>query len=302
MRTNQLIHLLPDMAVFARVVASGSFSAVARELGLTPSAVSRQISRLEQELGARLLERSTRKLRLTELGSEVFGYCHEILKSAQATQEVSEKFMAVPRGRIMLAAPKAFSRLVLQPLIPAFLARYPEIELQLLVTDREINLVDDTVDLVIRITEHPLETLVARPLQKVRQVVCASPRYLELHGRPEHPLDLLRHQCLFLGENLADNRWHFRQGEENVCVEVRGRYAVNHSEMRLDGILNHLGIACLPIFTAQSKLLSGEIVEVLQGWEVLTSYQGMAWIMYSPNRFLPPKSRVLIDYLCQAIK
>lgn len=302
MRTNQLIHLLPDMAVFARVVASGSFSAVARELGLSPSAVSRQISRLEQELGVRLLERSTRKLRLTELGSEVFGFCQQILNSAQATQAVSEQFMALPRGRVVLAAPKAFSRLVLQPLIPAFLARYPDIELQLLVADREVDWIEDAVDVAIRITEQPPQTLVARPLLKVRQLLCASPRYLERYGRPEQPLDLLRHQCLVLGEQAGDQRWHFRRGAENVSVEVGGRYAVNHSEMRLDGILHELGIGCLPMFTAQAQLQSGELVEVLPDWELLTSYQGMAWLLYAPNRFLPPKVRALIDYLGQAVK
>ncbi len=237
MGTNDSAALLPYMAVFVRVVEAGSFSGAARLLGSTPSAVSRQVARLEQALALRLLERTTRQLRLNEAGAEFYQHCRDMLG----------------------------------------------------------------FDLLVQVTDTPPEGLAGKPLGPVRQLLCASPDYLQRHGEPQHPQDLLRHSCLYLGETAGDNRWHLRRGEQQETVTVRGRYISNHSEARLLVALAGLGITCLPHFTAAQALADGQLREVLPQWRYTGSYQGAAWLLWRQNHHLPPKTRALIDYLSEAL-
>ena len=139
--------------------------------------------------------------------------------------------------------------------------------------------------------------MAGRPLMRIRHLACASPTYLAQHGKPSHPRDLASHSCLYLGDDERDRQWRFRRGGEVVTVKVRGRYVANHSEVRLEGALQSLGIASLPELTARSSLAAGELVTVLDDWEHLTNYAGTAWLLYPPNRLLAPKLRVWIDHL-----
>ncbi|KIQ00979.1 MULTISPECIES: LysR family transcriptional regulator [Pseudomonas] len=301
MRTNLTPQLLPYLAIFVRVVEAGSFSAAARQQGSTASAVSRQIAHLEQTLGVRLLERTTRRLRLSEAGSEVFERCKDMLDAAQAALDVGERLMSQPRGRVRLSVPKAFGRFLVMPLINDFLQRYPEVDISLNLSDRSPDLISDQFDLLVSITDQPPPTLAGRPLCNVQQLLCASPTYLQRHGMPQHPSELVRHACLYLDETADDHRWHFSNGPEQCVVAVNGRFASNHSEVRLNAVLEHLGITCLPHFTAAASLTSGALVRVLPQWRYTGSYQGTAWILYHPTRHLPPKLRVLIDHLAEGL-
>ncbi|MWV11103.1 LysR family transcriptional regulator [Pseudomonas sp. R-28-1W-6] len=301
MSTNTPTHLLPLMASFVRVVECGSFSAAARLQGSTASALSRQIAALEQALGLRLLERTTRRLRLSEAGAEVFERCREMLGAAQAALAVGERLMSHPRGRVRLSVPKAFGKFLVAPLMADFLARYPEVDVSLNLSDRSPDLIAEQFDLLVCITDQPPPGLAGRPLCSVRQLLCASPAYLAAHGTPQHPQELVRHACLYLDESADDHRWHFSNGNQQCVVAVRGRFASNHSEVRLHGALNDLGIACLPHFTAAQALAEDRLVQVLADWRYTGSYQGTAWILYPPNRHLPPKLRVLIDHLAAGL-
>jgi len=301
MRTNLTPQLLPYLAIFVRVVEAGSFSAAARQQGSTASAVSRQIAHLEQTLGVRLLERTTRRLRLSEAGSEVFERCKDMLDAAQAALDVGERLMSQPRGRVRLSVPKAFGRFLVMPLINDFLQRYPEVDVSLNLSDRSPDLISDQFDLLVSITDQPPPTLAGRPLCNVQQLLCASPTYLQRHGMPQHPSELVRHACLYLDETADDHRWHFSNGPEQCVVAVSGRFASNHSEVRLNAALEHLGVTCLPHFTAAASLASGELLRVLPQWRYTGSYQGTAWILYHPTRHLPPKLRVLIDHLAEGL-
>ncbi|WP_312172867.1 substrate binding domain-containing protein, partial [Stutzerimonas kunmingensis] len=156
-------------------------------------------------------------------------------------------------------------------------------------------------DLLVLVTDNPPEGLAGKPLGPVRQLLCASPDYLQRHGEPQHPQDLLRHSCLYLGETAGDNRWHLRRGEQQETVTVRGRYISNHSEARLQVALAGLGITCLPHFTAAQALAEGRLREVLPQWRYTGSYQGAAWLLWRQNHHLPPKTRALIDYLSEAL-
>lgn len=301
MSTNQTLHLLPLMASFVRVVECGSFSAAARQLHTSGSALSRQLAQLETALGLRLLERTTRRLRLTEAGSEVFERCREMLGAAEAAVAVGERLMSDARGQVRLSVPKAFGKYLVAPLMADFLARHPEVDVSLNLSDRSPDPIAEGFDLIIRITEQPPEQMAGRPLCQVEHVLCATPEYLAGHGRPQHPQDLVRHPCLYLDERADDHRWYFAKDGEQCTVAVRGRFASNHSEVRLNGALNHLGIACLPSFTAAEALASGRLVQVLGDWRYTGSYHGTAWALYPSNRHLPPKLRALIDYLAAGL-
>ncbi|HBS80116.1 MAG: transcriptional regulator [Pseudomonas sp.] len=301
MRTNDSASLLPGMAVFVRVVEAGSFSAAARELGTTASAVSRQVARLEQALSLRLLERTTRQLRLNEAGSEFYAHCRTMLDAADQALAIGERLMSSPRGLVRLSVPKAYGKFVISPLMPGFLQRYGDVDVQLQVSDQSPDLIEDGFDLLVKVTDQPPEGLAGKPLGAVRQILCASPTYLSVHGEPQHPQELLRHSCLYLGESAGDNRWHFSCGEQQEVVTVRGRYICNHSEARLEAALSDIGLTVLPQFTAAQALAEGRLREVLPQWRYTGSYQGAAWLLWRQNQHLPPKQRVLIDYLSETL-
>ena len=196
MSINNPLDCLPDMAVFARVVDAGSFSAAARQLGVTPSAVSRQVARLEDVLRVRLLERTTRKLRLTEAGTAAYSRCQAMVAAAREVLALSDTNTATPRGLLRVSMPKAFGRQVVHPLMPAFLRQYPEVDVQLVITDRTVDLFEESIDLAIRITDAPPPGLAGRPLMRIPHFVCASPAYLAERGQPGHPRELAQPSCL----------------------------------------------------------------------------------------------------------
>jgi DNA-binding transcriptional LysR family regulator len=299
--TNAFIDVLPEMVAFARVAALGSFSAAAAQLGLTPSAVSRQVTRLEKTLGVQLIQRSTRQLRLTEAGVEAFAHCSDLVVAAQATLAVAQQHARVPSGLVRLSAPREFARSVLHPHVLSFLRRWPEVDVQLIVEDHDIDPIREGVDLVVRITTDPPPGLAARTLMEVEQVLVATREHLARAGAPAHPRDLLAHPCLYLGERERDNLWRFRRADEEASVRVRGRYVANHAEVRLEGALAGLGIACLPSFIATPALQDGRLVRVLADWDFIAPYRGHALLMYPPSRFVLPKCRVLIDHLADAL-
>lgn len=297
MSINLPLPLLGEMALFVKVVETGSFSEAARQMGVSPSAVSRSISRLEQALATRLLQRTTRKLRLSEGGEEVFKRCQEMVNAARSVMEISGQFTHEAEGLVRVSVPKAVGRFVVHPHMPEFLRQYPKVDVQLILEDRYVDLIDDNVDLILRISESPPAGLVGRPLFAIEHVLCATPKYLAEHGTPSHPQDLLEHSCIYLGETPADARWKFRRAGKTQTVAVRGRYAANHTGVRLDAVLQHVGIGSLPYFTARHALEAGTVVQVLPQWEFIASYHGEVWLLHSPTRYLPPKLRVFIDYL-----
>ncbi|MBN3857776.1 LysR family transcriptional regulator [Paraburkholderia sp. Ac-20340] len=300
MNPTDLFALLPDLATFARVVEAGNFSVAARQLGSTPSTVSRQIKRLEEALGARLLERSTRQIRVTESGEQVYRHCRDMVGAAAGAIDAAGQLAAKPQGRVSVAAPTAYAKTVIHPLIPGFLREFADVDVQLVFTDHEADPLRDNLDLVIRPTHTPPPGLAARQLGAVRWLLCASPAYLAARGTPREPRELAQHDCLWLGETADDHRWRLRQGAQTQTVEVKGRYIANHAGARCEAALEDWGIACLPEFTAADALRDGRLVQVLPEWIFeARAYRGPVWLLYPPNRFLPPKVRAFIDYLAQ---
>ena len=190
--------LLPDLATFVLIVDHGSFSAAARAAGVTPSAMSRSVSRLERETGSQLLHRSTRKLALSETGKMVYEHAKMMLEAARQAIDSGGSVQHVPQGKITLSVPKAVGRFVIHPLIPQFLERFPLVDVCLRLEDRYMDLIDDGVDLALQITNTPSPGLHGKPLMPITHILCATPEYLQKQGTPTHPEDLRQHSCISL--------------------------------------------------------------------------------------------------------
>ncbi|ELR67829.1 Transcriptional regulator, LysR family [Photobacterium marinum] len=299
MDTNKLIALMPELAVFKIVVDEGSFTGAARKLGVTPSALSKQISHLERELSAKLLERTTRKLVITESGKGIYEQCSTILEAAKQAVEYTSSEHTTPSGTLTVAAPKAFLSIILQPMVTPFLTKYPDIELKLKARDGEIDLISEGIDVVFRLTEKPSEGLVLKQMGKVSLSLCASPDYLERRGIPEHPTELLNHDCIYLGETATDHIWDFVKDDEFHSIPVKGRYAVNHSQMRLKGVTDGLGIGIFPDFVIKNALKEGKVKQVLTDWTLKGNYQGDIALQFAQTKFMPARLRAFIDYVSE---
>lgn len=291
------MEMLKEMAVFAQVVDSGGFSAAARVLGLTTSAVSRHVSRLETHMGGRLLHRTTRALSLTELGQHVHAGCVRMLSTAREIHALAGSYRARPNGVLAVTAPVALGQIWLAPRLPIFLERYPEVQVRLILVDRNVDLVEEGVDLAIRIATEPAPGLAARPLGKVRYVLVASPQYLAAHGAPATPHDLPRYACSYLGYARFGEEWTFRRDGAAASLRVPSRLTINNSVALLAAVEAGSGIGLLPNFTARAALEQGRVRQVLADWELDEPYAGNVHAVYPPGPHLPLKVRAFIDYL-----
>jgi len=294
-------NLLPDLATFVLIVDQGSFSAAAKASGATPSAMSRSVSRLELALGNKLLHRTTRKLALSDTGKQVYDHAQEMLNAAQMAMDSASSHQSIAQGKLTVSVPKAIGRFVVHPLMAEFFERFPEVDVCLRLEDRYMDLIDDGVDLALRISRSPSPGLYGKPLMPVSHIICATPEYLRRHGTPVDPQTLRHHSCISLGETPADSRWKFRRGDKVESLQTRGRYAANHTGVRLDAVKHHLGIGSLPLFTARDALASGEIVQVLPEWEFISDYSGDLWLLWTRNKHMPAKMRAMIDYLSEKL-
>ncbi|MBY8171908.1 LysR family transcriptional regulator [Vibrio fluvialis] len=297
MLNTKLIGLLPDLATFILVVNEGSFTAAAHKLGVTPSALSKLITRLELALSVKLFERTTRKLIITQAGQKVYDQCLVMVNAAQQAVELSGSDHTEPSGALTVAAPEAFLNSVLQPFVVPFLKKYPQIQLKLRAADGEIDLFKHNIDVAFKLTDKPDENLVLRELCKTNLVLCASPDYLEERGAPTHPTQLTEHDCLYLAETDKDHLWDFLKDDEFHTVSVSGRYAVNHSQMRLNGVKNGLGIGIFHDFVVQDALAEGKVVQLLKDWTIKSNYHGAIAMQYAQTKYMPARLRVFIDYV-----
>lgn len=285
------------LEAFARVAETGSFSAAARRLRTSKSAVSRHVAALEADLGVRLIHRTTRSLTLTEAGRGYFERASRILADlAEADQSLSRMQMA-PRGRLRVNAPMSFGYRHLAPAIPDFLARYPDVIVELTMNDRFVDLVDEGFDVAVRIGSLADSSLVARRLAPIRRVVCASPGYLAARGSPASPDDLKAHDCI--GYSVLDQPQEWRFVDENGRpwpVAVSGRLTVNNGDAIRAAALGGAGFAYMPTFIVGSDLQAGRLRAVLDDFVP----QDMTLnAVYPHARHLSPKVRAFVDFLAE---
>ena len=297
MDISKLVGSLCDMASFVVVVEEGDFSAASRKLGVTPSAVSRQITRLEDKLAMQLLERTTRKMVLSVQAKPVYDLCKTMLESAQAAIDISNQSTVKLTGLIRIAAPKAVAKHILEPMLLGFAKQYPLIELQIKVTDFILNPIDNEVDLIIAAKDLPDQGLIAKELGKVQTLLCASPDYIAQHTEINHPSDLSNHSCITLGESANDHILEWHKGAKKLRVNVKGRYKVNHSQMRLNAMLSGLGVGVVPDFIATQALQKGDLIQLLPSWQLKHNYQGVLRLQYAQSKFIPERLRLLVAYL-----
>ena len=198
MRKNKQYALMYEMAVFVEVVKRGSFTAAAQALGSSTSSVSRSVTKLENALATSLMQRTTRKLRLTSSGDEVYTRCKQMVEASELVLEVSDRLNQEIEGDISISVPKAVGSTVIHPLMPEFLERYPKVNVHMILDDRSLDLIDNNIDLALRITDQPPPGLMGRELFQLDHMLCASPAYLEKHALPEHPSELVNHSCIYL--------------------------------------------------------------------------------------------------------
>ncbi|MGE0358039.1 MAG: LysR family transcriptional regulator [Burkholderiales bacterium] len=286
---------LSDIAVFVRVVERSSFTRAAEDLELSKAVVSKYLTRLEERLGARLLNRSTRRLSLTEAGSVLFERSRLAIERIEEAQSEVARFQSAPRGRLAVSAPMAFGVLHLGRLLPDFLRAQPGVSLDMRLDDRFVNLVAEGFDMAIRIGALTDSTLVARKLAPCRQVVCASPAYVQARGAPREPADLAAHNCFVYSYAPQGNAWRFsgREGRE-ATVAVTGNLRLNNGLLERDAALAGAGIARLPTFYVGPLIREGRLVALLPGWK--PPELGI-YAVYPQRQHVPPKVRAFVDFL-----
>ncbi len=290
------IQRIEHIVGFVAVAEAGSLTAAARRLGLSKSVVSRRLSDLEDSLGVRLVNRSTRRLGLTEAGLQFHERCRRILAELDAAAEEAAAGTADLAGTLRVAAPMSFGTQHLAPAVVAFLVAHPRVDITLDLDDRQHDLVQEGIDVAVRIGRLADSALVARRLTSMRLITCASPAYLESAGRPDHPRDLAGHRCVVYSNVAAGAEWQFQIDGAPRSVRVGGPLRVNNGELLMCAARAGLGIARVPSFLAAPLLRTGELVPLLEAYQLAPIG---VHAVYPGHRHLASKTRAFIDFLAQ---
>jgi DNA-binding transcriptional LysR family regulator len=289
-----------DMLVFAKVVELQSFTATAQRLGISRSATSKHITRLEKKLGARLLNRTTRKLSLTEAGDAAYRHFSRLAMEAEAGEIAVQRFLGRPQGLLRVSAPAAFGRLHLTTILPDYLALNPEVSIDLVLSDRLVDLVEDQFDVAILSSQLTRGNLIRRDIAPIRWIVCAAPGYLKRFGTVQKPEDLARHNCIFYASAaVRGNVWPMTRKDETRLVTVMGNFRANNSEAVRDAAVRCLGVALLPTFAVWQDVISGTLVPLLPDWTFQGTFGLNLTAYFITDRQLMPKIRSLVDFMVE---
>lgn len=283
---------LNEILVFARVVEAGSFVGAARALGMPKSTVSRRVSSLEERLGARLLQRTTRRLSLTDVGRTYYAHAARVVAEVEEADHAVTTLQEAPRGLLRVTAPLNFG--FLGPIVASFLKRHPEVELELVCADRVVDLVQEAFDVAVRAGPLRDSMLIARGLGEMESFAVASPALLRARGTPAEPADLEKADCVVFGAGSHRATWRLHRGEEDVAVEVGARLVVNDFDLLEEAALAGLGIAMLPVYRCVQHLRAGRLERVLADW---CSPATPLHAVYPSTRHLSPKVRAFLDHL-----
>jgi DNA-binding transcriptional LysR family regulator len=286
-----------EMGVFERVIERGSFAGAAEDLGLSPSAVSKLITRLELRLGVRLINRTTRRLALTAEGEVYLKRAREILSAIDAVESEVASARTSPRGHLRVLAPPVLAIDHLGPALPDFFARHPRITLDFVVTNRPVDLIGENIDLALRTGDLSDSTLVARKIVDLTRIICASPKYLARHGRPVQPSDLVRHTCLTLSRNPESRIWSFRVDGDLVPVTVKGPLSADSADLLVRLAIEGAGIVRLGEIAVANAIQNGLLEPLLQDLHEPESFP--LWAVMPPGRQRALKVKVFLDFLIE---
>lgn len=287
---------LAAMNMFVRVVETGSFSAVAKELGSTQPTVSKNIAELESWLGAKLLNRSTRSLRLTETGADYYERCVAILQDVEDAEQNVGELQTQPRGLVRVSAAVAFGSLHVVPRLKGFYERFADIRVDISLNDRNVDLVEDGIDVAFRMGDLRDSNLIARKLCASPTMTVGTPGYFKSLGIPQHPRDLKSHNYIEYTDLTHREGMAFVEGGEPLYVKVTGNLQTNNSEVLRSALLAGLGVSRVPRWLVGNELATGELIEVLQAYQAGPTN---VHVVYSPGRHLPSKIRCFIDYFAE---
>jgi len=292
--------LFASMKAFVMVVDHGAFARAAVKMGVSTSSLTRQVDGLEEHLGALLINRSTRRLTLTDAGESYYEQAVRILSELEEANRSIGDRGGPPHGLLRVSLPVVFAQLHVAPLLPDFLRAYPDVELDLSLNDSMVNLVEERVDLAIRIGSLDSSSLVARKLAPHRRVVCASPDYLARHAEPQSPHDLSGLNCLAFTYGRGDRTWRFTRGETEQVVRISGSICANNSFLLLNAALDGMGICLLPSWLVGKDVEAGRLRPLLSDWEANPLSPGAAiHAVYLPNRRTSKKVRAFVDFLIE---
>jgi DNA-binding transcriptional LysR family regulator len=285
-----------ELEVFVTVVEAQGFSAAAKRLDSTPAAVSRRIKALEQRLGVRLLQRTTRTLKLTEAGELYFREVSRLLGDLKAVEEQLEEVTGQASGELRIVAPMSFGQHRLAPVVARFALTHPKLRVTLRLEDRETDIVSEGIDLAIRIAYPSDSSLVSRPIASVPRYFCASPGYLARRGTPRAPSDLLQHDCLHYNVISEREEWTFRGTQGDETIVIKGVFCSNNGEVLAEAAMQGLGITLLPDFIVADALADGRLVRILEGRE--RSPLTLS-VLYPSRQHVPAKTRLFIDHMVE---
>jgi DNA-binding transcriptional LysR family regulator len=292
---------LPDLeglAIFAKVAECRSFADAATELQLSKATVSKAVSRIESRLGARLIIRSARRFELTDAGRQLVGRAAQILAEGEAAEDVTQAQARSPRGLVRLAAPMSFGTVHVAPLLPEFLATFPEISVDLHLSDAMSDLLGEGHDAAIRIAVQPGASFVVQRLCEMPRYLVASPAYLDKHGRPKHPLHLAQHRCISYSYTMASEVWRFTKGSKSASVRPSGPLRVNNGDAMMPALIAGTGIGMLPDFFLRDALDSGLLERLLPDWSIPL---GAVYWVTPPEGPLPKRVEVLGNFLIEKL-
>lgn len=295
-----LIGNLDGMTVFARVVEEHSFSGAARKLGMSKSAVSKHVTKLEDNLGIRLLNRTTRRLSLTDAGSTFYQHCARVVEEIETAEHALTDLRGTPRGTLRISAPLTFGQMYLPQLVTEFMEMYPGLHVDIHLADHMVDLVADGIDMAIRITRLKDSSLIARKLADYTGHVVAAPSYLAKYGEPKTPLELTQHKTIVYTNITSPNIWDFEGPEGPVTVRVDPVMSCNNGEFTSIAAIRGLGIAREPEFIVAEALSEGRLVRILKDYDPLNN--GGIYAVYPERRHLPSKVRVFIDFLVEKFR
>jgi len=288
---------LTGMSVFAQVVEAKSFSAAANTLGISKSLASRHVSSLERSLSVKLLNRSTRKLSLTEGGAIFYEHCARIVQEAELAEQRVTRTQSEPAGLVRVTAVPAFAVRHVLPALTEFYQKYPKIQVKLSCNNRALDLGDERFDLGIRVSFNPAPNLVARKIAVNRTVLCASPAYLKRHGVPRRIEDLRKHDCVLFPPLAPKGVWTLRRDKRKYSVQIAGTLETDEIDAVRAAVVAGLGIGVLPVYIAGADLQQGQLVPLLRQFQVLP--ESGIYLVYLPNRTLSSRVRALIDFLVE---
>ncbi len=293
---------LPDLeglAIFAKVVETRSFAGAAQELKLSKATVSKAVGRVEARLGTRLFNRTSRRLALTDAGHALAGRAAHLLAEGEAAEDEALARTAAVRGPVRLAAPMSFGVLHLAPLLPAFLATYADVTIDLHLSDAMVDMIGGGFDAAIRIAVLPDSSLVARRLCGMARYLVGAPAYLDVHGRPRHPLNLAEHRCIGYGHGQASETWRFSHGNgETATVRPSGPLRVNNGDAMMPALIAGTGIGVLPEFIVRDALADGRLERLLPAWSLPST--SVYWVT-PPGGQRPKRVEVLGEFLARSL-